>query len=264
MRPVLVLCALLAVGCDAFREELPGLFAAAPRQSGDMSLEPKAPNRLPQLARQLESKFKPPSMPVVGKENDCSVATLLEAGNSDARRLALANVDVRTQTKNLISRRVSERLESGELALLATLLDTTPSDHSLGPRRDVPTAAMSLTSEDLGRIQKQRYLGVFYITDYQGPALILRVGKIRREWFEGHVRAKFVLFDAEQKTVICGVDLHVTNDAKAAPIRSRLQSETRGRLERELGDALRVEAERSLGRIAQQLQWPDSAMTQDR
>ncbi len=264
MRPVLVLCALLSVGCDAFREELPGLFAAAPRHAGEPSSEPKSPNRLPQLARQLESKFKPPSMPAAAKENDCSGTLPLEAGNSDAKRLVLANVDVRTQTKNLISRRVSERLESGELALLATLFDTIPNDHSPGTRRDVPAAAVSLTSEDLGRIQKQRYLGVFYITDYQGPALILRVGKIRREWFEGHVRAKFVLFDAEQKTAICSANLHVANDAKSAPIRSRLQSETRGRLERELGDALRVEAERSLGRNALQLEWPDSAITKDR
>jgi hypothetical protein len=258
MRPVLILCALLSVGCEAFREELPGLFAAAPRPSGDRSSEPKSPHRLPQLARQLESKFKPPAMPVVTKENECSGAPPLEANGSDSKQLVLANVDARTQTKNLISRRISERLESAESALLATLLDANPNDLSPGTRRSVPTAALSLTSEDLGRIQKQRYLGVFYITDYQGPALILRVGKIRREWFEGHLRAKFVLFDAEHQRMICSVDLYVTNDAKSAPIRSRLQSETRGRLERELGDALRVEAERSLGRIAQQLHWPDS------
>lgn len=282
MRSILLLCGLLLVGCDSFREELPGLFATASSDAALVNdkrlsntgsrqataLDPtralttsRAPrNRQAQLARQLEAKLKPPALPATTKEQDCSGVTSLPVDGGDASGIVLVDVDARSQTKNLISRRVSERLESGELTLLATVLESSSSDRSSSVRHDVPTAAVTLTDDDLGRIQKQRYLGVFYITEYQGPSLILRVGKIRREWYEGQLRAKFVLFDTDPQRVVCASDLYVKNDAKSAPIRTRLQSETRGRLERELGDALRLAAERNLGHVAGQLQWPDSGM----
>ncbi|HEY5960837.1 MAG TPA: hypothetical protein VIV60_29985, partial [Polyangiaceae bacterium] len=109
------------------------------------------------------------------------------------------------------------------------------------------------------RIEQQRYLGVFYLLDYQGPSLILRVGKIRREWLSGMLSARFVLFDTRTDKALCASPLRVTNDVQSAPIRSRLQSETRGRLERELGDAIRVAAGEALGRWHSLLTWPDAS-----
>jgi len=277
MRFVFLLCVLLSAGCDAFRDEVPGLFAAAvqePRSvptrsplrstshpSAAPTVAPGSFDHLPRLARQLEVKFKPPAMPTLTKEQDCAVAPSLRFDSSEAKRLVLVNVDARLQTRNLIARRVSERLESGEAALLQSVFDSNrPGDTMSVGRRDVPTAAVTLTADDLGRIQKQHHLGVFYVTEYQGPALILRLGKIRREWFEGHLRARFVLYDTEPQRVICGAELFVKNDAKSAPIRSRLQFETRGRLEHQLGDALRLAAERALGGLGQQFEWPDTGM----
>jgi hypothetical protein len=260
MRPVLLLCALLLSGCDRFQTELPGLFATAPRIEPQTSPKSSQPTQLSQLVRQLEGKLKPPAMATVGSTGVCSRAPSLAQPDAQALQLILANVDARAYTKNLIPRRVSERLESGESSLLATLAEPSLASASGELHRDAPVSATSLTLDDLDRIQRQRFLGVFYITDYQGAALILRVGKIRREWLAGSLSAKFVLFDSEQQRVICATDLRVTNDVKSAPIRSRLQAETRSRLERELGDALRLEAERAMARSAPELVWPDSGM----
>jgi hypothetical protein len=260
MRSAPLLCALLLVGCDAFQNELPGLFAAAPRATFELGPKPKQDHHLPRLAAALENKFKPPAMPTLGSGSDCSRVSALAASDADSLQIVLAVVDVRTQTKSLIPRRVSERLESGESTLLSTLLESNLGTDSGEVRRDVPASAVSLTLDDLKRIEHKRYLGVFYVTDYQGPALILRVGKIRREWFAGSLGAKFVLFDTDQQRTICSAELRVTNDVKSAPIRARLQADTRSRLERELGDALRIEAERAAGSVGQQLQWPDSGM----
>lgn len=258
MRTVPILCALLSVGCDSLREEVPGLFAVAPRVATAVATAPNRPNQLPQLARQIESKFKPPAMPALGAHPICSPSTALDSAEPEALRLVLVSVDARTQTKNLIPRRVSERLESGELTLLGSLLET--DENAPAARRDVPASASSLTLKDLRQIERQRYLGVFYVTDYHGPALILRVGKIRREWYAGSLVAKFILFDSERQLAVCGADLHVTNDTESAPIRSRLQSETRSRLERELGDALRVAAQQATRGLRVRLTWPDTGL----
>lgn len=171
----------------------------------------------------------------------------------------IANLDLRVQTRSLVPRRVTERLESGEFELLTSQLDEETGAESSLTRQEAPASASSLTREDIERIAQQRYLAVFYINLYQGPALILRVGKIRREWFEGNISARLVLFDTVQQQAICSTNVRAKNDVKDAPIRSRLQAETRGRLERALGDALRQEAARATARVAPQLQWPETS-----
>jgi hypothetical protein len=258
MRTALLLCTLALCGCDPSQTELPGLFAAAPHIEPPTSTQSSQPTQLSRLVRQLESKIKPPAMPPADSVGACSRAPSLGQADAQALQLILANVDSRTHTKNLIPRRVTERLESGEMGLLATLDESSLGATSAEVHRDAPLSATSLTLDDLKRIERQRFIGVFYITDYQGAALILRVGKIRREWLSGSLSARFVLIDSEQQRVICAADLRVTNDVKTAPIRSRLQAETRSRLERELGDTLRLEAERAIERCAPELVWPDS------
>jgi hypothetical protein len=173
----------------------------------------------------------------------------------------LASLDVRVQTRNLIPRRVSERLETGESALLATVGETSPTENVQKRAKESPLSASSLTRDDLERIEKQRYLGVFYVTQYQGPALILRVGKIRREWFEGSLAARFVLFDTQTRKAVCSVALHAKNDVSEAPIRSRLQADTRARLERALGDALRQQAQQAIAASAPSLSWPEDGLS---
>jgi hypothetical protein len=259
MRTTFLLCALLSVSCDSLHQELPSLFDARPLAKAARTAVPQQTQQLRQSARRLESRFTPPAMPTSSSVAACERTATPPRAEGEARGLALANVDVRTRTKNLIPRRVTERLESGEVALLATLRDDQPSNIGGALPPDVPASASSLTAEDLEQMARQRYLGVFYVTDYQGPALILRVGEIHREWFAGSLGATFVLFDTEQQLPICAAALRVRNDVKSAPIRVRLQAETRNRLERDLGDALRVEAERVTEGLAGLLEWPESS-----
>lgn len=258
MRTSLLLCALLSVSCDSLREEVPGLFAVKARDSAESVATTQPPVHLPKLARQLEFKLQPPAMPALNVSHACSAATAIDGADPASLQPVLLTVDARTQTKNLIPRRVAERLESGEHGLLRSVLDADASADT--KRRDVPASATSLTREDLLQIQRQRFLGVFYITEYQGPSLILRVGKLRREWYAGSLSAKFMLFDTKDARMICGSELRVSNDVKTAPIRTRLQAETRGRLERELGDAMRRAAEQSTSSLPVALKWPGSEL----
>jgi len=255
----LSLGALLTLGCNGIDSEVPGLFAA--RSANPVELESSAakPESLERLVRRVADRLRPPTMPNPGTVPDCSAVDVLPTTQPELQRVVLANLDVRVQTRSLVPRRVTERLESGEVELLTSQIDAeTGADRSL-TRKEAPVSASSLTREDVERIERQRYLVVFYINHYQGPALILRVGKLRREWFEGNMSARLVLFDTVQQQAICGTQVRAKNDVKDAPIRSRLQAETRNRLERALGDALRQEAARATQRAAPQLQWPEAS-----
>lgn len=253
-----LLLVLLSLGCEEVNREFPELFGSVPALAR-VDLEPGAPvgdqEQLGPIARHIAARLIPPPLDQADNAVDCGRVAAMSSPISGTEELVLANVDVRTQTKNLIPRRVMERLETGEPSLLASVIDT-PAQESSKPGQGSPLSASTLTRDDLARIGRQRYLGTFYVRQYQGPALILRIGKIRREWFEGSLTAKFVLFDTQSRTVICATDVHAKNDVSGAPIRSRLQAETRNRLERALGDALRQQAQRTIARVAPELKWP--------
>lgn len=259
LRNVLLLLPLLSLGCSQIEGELPGLFASQSALALS-TIEPSAPvaERLGPIARQIADRLTPPALSPPDSLADCAQAPVMSRPSVGTETLVLANLDVRRQTKNLIPRRVTERLETGERPLLASVVDAPVQEPSSRRGQDSPLSASSLTRDDLRLIEQQRYLGVFYVHQYQGPALILRVGKIRREWLEGSLSARFVLFDTQTRSPLCGIELRAKNDVKEAPIRSRLQAETRSRLERALGDALRQEAQRATQRFAPELTWPES------
>lgn len=259
MRTPLLLLMLLSLGCREIERELPALLGSVPSLAR-VDVEDDAPieERLGPIAKQIAARLTPPSVDAAGVTVDCARAPVMSSPTPGTEVIVLANSDVRTQTKNLIPRRVMERLETGESSLLASVVDA-PEREPSKPGQGSPLSASTLTRDDLERIERQRYLGVFYVRQYQGPALILRVGKIRREWWEGTLAARFVLFDTHSRAAICAADLHVKNDVTEAPIRSRLQAETRNRLERALGDALRQKAQHATGRVAPGLRWPGDA-----
>lgn len=256
----LLLGALLTAGCNGIESEIPSLFAARSADPLTTDAPGNAPERLERMAHRIAVRLKAPAMPSAGSVPDCTEPGALASMETESQRVVLANSDVRVQTKSLVPRRVTERLESGEVELLASQIDTELAEDRSLTRKEAPVAASSLTREDLERIERQRYLAVFYVVQYQGPALILRVGKIRREWLEGSIAAKLVLFDTVRQQAVCSTNVRAKNDVKDAPIRSRLQAETRGKLERALGDALRQDAARVLARGAPQLTWPETSL----
>jgi hypothetical protein len=259
-RIVFSLLAIASMGCDRLRDELPSLVAEAPPAAREQVNEVKVASPLPRLARRLEQQLKPPAPAANDAIEQCALAHVPNTSEDHPAPIVLVAVDTRTQTKNLIPRRVTERLETGERMLLASVVDASQFDAATQRAPATPASASSLTLDDLKRIEQQRYLGVFYLGDYQGPSLILRMGKIRREWLSGYLSARFVLVDTQSQTALCTVSVRVVNDVKTAPIRSRLQAETRARLERELGDSLRNSVGQSLERWRNAFTWPEAAM----
>ncbi len=262
---VLAWLALGGWSCDRLSSDPFELSAPVPQPAAPPSAAKIAPNPRRDLARRLQTKFQPPPEPTALPS--CQTLGTLPADSADARRLALVSVDVRIRPKQLIPSRVSERLETGETAATADLAEMTEAPGQRGSERWNQSRADSLPQPgalEWERLRDQRYLGIFYVSSYQGPSLIQRVGKLRREWLKGKLQARFVLLDTETRQALCAVDVSAQNDVTEAPIRSRLQAETRGRLERELGDTLRTQAQRLTTPATRTLDWPIVASTKRR
>jgi hypothetical protein len=257
MRLPVLLCAWLLIGCEELDAWVPSLHSASSRERPRV-VEAKAKDVASRTNRRsseahvsaeqwerLCQRWTFPAPPSLRELVRCtSVSTPSVDGG-----LSLVLVDAREQTKNLIPRRISERLETVDRPALRAICDS--KERNLGD------------SDEYGPIfeawQRRRFVGVFYVTDFAGPALILRVGELKRSWFAGHLTAKFVVYDAENSRFLCGYSLTVQNETKDAPIRARLQAETRVRLERELGDALLAAARAALSSDAAPFDFPDVA-----
>lgn len=233
------------LGCDKLDAALPALSLSKRASQGEEAAERAATSedvartrtaqqRLSKELAQLRQRLTLPALPEALA--DCAVANL--SIESDGP-LATAYVDARTQSKHLIPRRIAERLESEDMSELL---------HAAELLEGRSPEELSVLEAAVGAWAKRRYLGVFYITDYAGPALILRVGELKRSWVAGHFTAKFALLDTQEQRLLCGYRLHVQNETKDSPIRSRLQSDTRIKLERELAVRLLESAEGQLKR----------------
>lgn len=239
MRWLAVTFVLLSAGCDQLDAALPVLSRATPvarlseparlpkRDLGHANGQAEDGERkeLEEAWRTLRERLSFSGLVEGARLPPCSEVTLERAPEP---QLSVGFVDARAQTRSLIPRRIAERLESPEIAQVREASD------ALESRSSEPLEPLSAAVREL---QKRRWVGVFYVTDYSGPALILRVGELRRSWYAGSLAATFALFDTEAQKPVCGHLIRVQNDVKEAPIRSRLQSETRGKLERDLADA---------------------------
>ncbi|MGC4069532.1 MAG: hypothetical protein QM784_33730 [Polyangiaceae bacterium] len=253
MRLPLLLGAWLLVGCEELDAWVPSLDSRSSRDHASVVLTKNAAahrKEHPAGAHVSEAQWEslrqrwtfpaPPSLRELVRCTDV-------APNSEDAALSLVFVDAREQTKNLIPRRISERLETVDVSTLRATGDS--KEGTAGE------------SEDYGGIfmawQKRHFAGVFYVTDFAGPALVLRVGELKRSWFAGHLTARFVVHDTLTSRSVCGYSLSVQNETKDAPIRARLQAETRVRLERELGDAMLAAARTALTSDTASIRFPD-------
>ena len=236
MRNSVWFCMLMAVGCDRLDAELPALSLqraepATSRPRTPASAQASAPvdvvrSQVDERQEPLRAKYHFSSLPEGTALPRCDTRVGI-AKNGEA--LTTAYVDARRQTRNLISHRLAERLESRSIAQFLNTVDQSESN----VEKELP-----VTDALMRDLTRMKFIGVFYITDYSGPALVLRVGDIKRSWYAGTMAATFAIYDLEQQRPRCGYALRVQNETKDAPIRSRLQSETRSRLERELAAAL--------------------------
>jgi hypothetical protein len=253
MRWSFLFVTLVLFGCDKLDAELPALSLTVPRvtsqaiSNNKLTSERVARDRSVTAQGLIELRarltFTPPSGQSLGS---CQGRLSQKAEDSS---LALSFVDARTTTKNLLPRRVSERLESGNVAEL------------LGETDAIETKSVDelrILAAKLATWEQRRYVGVFFVTDYQGPALIVRVGERTRSWFSGRLAANFALIDTVERRPVCGYVLQVENDVSDAPIRSRLQAETRAKLERELGRSLAGAASLLLARDLPGLKLPET------
>jgi hypothetical protein len=147
--------------------------------------------------------------------------------------------DSRIEPRHLLPLRLTERLASSELAMLAA--DTAGSKN----HED--------TLRHFDQLSARRFVGVFHIVDYAAPQRIRRIDRPKPEWIAGVLVAAFTVYDLDRHDPQCHVQLVVRNDVKDVPLSRRLQARVRERLIDELADLLHSEAERAIGGITREL-----------
>jgi hypothetical protein len=225
----------LALGCDRLPWEDPpapplvaitGPIASSPRPFRDQ--EPRPQEGSVPAAR---------SMPEFERRDCPDTVIAATTPDPDARIVSVTLEDPRTQRRNLVAPRIIELVQSSA---------THPGVAAADSRDGSELAATS-----------SRYVGVLFVTDYAPPRLIIRMGKLRHEWLEGVMTARLAIFDAQSGEALCAVPIVAHSDTREAPVRVRLQGDTRVRLEKQLGQLVQDAARKGLAEISKTLRWPE-------
>lgn len=102
-------------------------------------------------------------------------------------------------------------------------------------------------------LERQRYKGVFHITQFKKSHLIRKENRLRREWTRGTLEAWLVVYDIDTSESLCQVRVATLNDVEGEPITIRLRPDTQRKLVRELGEQLYAESVQALGTITRVL-----------
>jgi len=102
-------------------------------------------------------------------------------------------------------------------------------------------------------LERQRYKGVFHITQFKKSHLIRKENRLRREWTQGMLEAWLVVYDIDTSESLCQVRVATLNDVEGEPITIRLRPDTQRKLVRELGEQLYAESVQALGTITRVL-----------
>jgi hypothetical protein len=245
--PILGLLATL--GCDPGRER--AALPALAKPAASTQAAPPLGDRIAYELFRVRQRFGPPPGTLERVRQRCPDQAIHQESPDDASRtLILRQVDERAESRELVPLRITEQLRTHELDDLGRTVEA-------GRKRDGEQVL-----RELGRVAQRRYLGVYHVTEYAGPELVLRVGELRRKWAPGVLRAWLVLYDLAAKERLCAVDLTVQSDPGGAPTSSRLRSETRQRLEVELGRNLVRSARQRLADLTSELRWPAGGDTE--
>jgi hypothetical protein len=252
----LTLGILALLGCDRIRPDAP--VPPLAKSAGSTETEPLRDRVAYELHRVRQRLAPPPGTPELVRQK-CPDPTVRErTPDQSGRVLVLRELDQRTESRHLLPLRIAEQLRTHELDHLGRYFEAGAGSASfethLGSGRD-----RDRVLGELGRLGERRYLGVYHVTEYAGPELVLHVGEIRRKWEPGTLQAWFVVYDLDTKERLCAVDLKVRSDTRDAPISARLRSETRQNLEVELGRQLVQQARERLAGITSELRWPASS-----
>lgn len=173
--------------------------------------------------------------------------------------LLLRSVDARIEPKHLLPMQlIAGTTHDGGLHRVREQFEDPSETVDLGlPGRLRGPESALLAQKELVKHGEQRYLGAFWILHYQKPDLIYRLGAPRKEWVAGQVVSWLVIHDRVAGEPLCEVSVTASNDTRDAPISSRLRSDTRERLERELAEELLTSARRRLPRITAVLRLPE-------
>jgi len=102
-------------------------------------------------------------------------------------------------------------------------------------------------------LERQRYKGVFHITQFKKSHLIRKENRLRREWTRGTLEAWLVVYDIDTSESLCQVHVSTLNDVEGEPITIRLRPDTQRKLVRELGEQLYAESVPALSTITRVL-----------
>jgi hypothetical protein len=180
------------------------------------------------------------------------------------RTLLLRSQDSRIVRKHLLPLLLTAHLSSHDLDPVRQHLSGADAEFSaalLG--RPVSHKAARMALAELSALERRRFAGVYHVIHYGAPRLIHKLGRRRPEWVPGMLDAWLAVYQRDDEHSLCQVRVTVRNDTRDAPIRRRRRSQTRERLIRQLGRALRAQSRIALARISSALRLPVLAVVDE-
>lgn len=203
------------------------------------------------LRRRFEQPFaRPPEL----REQACPDAEL-QRFQAPELTLGLEARDSRAQSKELIPFKILESLRVDPLRRAeAEALEATAQGDGLRLVRTLEGGTQGLAM--LRSLSSRRFLGVFHVLHYKQPIFAYNARKNRRVWTPGHIIAWLVIHDLDQGNALCQTALRAKNHVHLGTQAAHARELTRTKLEVELADTLRTEAQGALERITRELTLP--------
>jgi hypothetical protein len=178
----------------------------------------------------------------------------LELSASARNTLLLRVRDARVERRSILPLELLRTLAPDELSAFRdealALLAPAPNPSGAADARGAPKLDL------LKGLMERRFLGEIVVEAFAAPHNFRRLNALHSEWSAGRLDARLVVYDLEERALLCSAELHARGDASGAPLARRLRESTRKDLEQKLyGRAVR-ELSLALSRISHVLRLP--------
>ncbi len=248
MKPGLWAIALFAIGCQTSGKSTPPVPLGASEPGVEVSEDKPVLSRDMERARLAVRALGSIELdPLKRREQACNDAELSAAAPTEpARVITTRFAEARLVAKALLPMTVTEPLELPRLPLLEAALSGVHGEEASREALERSTA-----------LSKRRFVGVFHVTQFGLPRWIWRLDHKKPEWVRGYLETWLALHDGQSGERLCQTRIWVVSDGKDAPLSRRLRADTRNKLTRALGHALKREAPAALRRLSRVLTLPE-------
>ncbi|MFC1642524.1 hypothetical protein ACFL5O_07530 [Myxococcota bacterium] len=262
-------CWLASLGCEQFQAPPLVLAHVKPQASAPASASVQLIGEIAYQLHRVRQRFHPDLWAVPEfKRQPCvpQKSPFLQGDEPLTARvekpshvLVIRVVDSRMDQRQLLPLHLTQALTSREFDELEQHFEPSLSrvSEASEPQPHTEQGGLQALSR-LRELEQRRYLGVYYVRRYSRPKLILKLGKLKREWLPGVLLTWFAVYDLRKQERLCFVKRLVRNDTRDASISWRRRVITGERFTRDLIERTIQGTREQLAPVAHEVQWPPS------